>query len=276
MSSRMVGRIFLGWLALIAAKIIAGLLIPIKAPALPGAFAWLLASDFLVVAALGLVAAASAVNGWTLATALSLIPVLISSANTIEGLVFLGNSAVPWGTLLLSTCLAYLLVLPLWRYVFGSRPANAVHASWLPWTPANAAWKFAVSDVLYVLLYFAAGAVIFPFVRHFYATQTVPSSGKIIALQLLVRGPIFIGVCLLLARLVALPRWKAAFAVGLAFSLISGVAPLLMPNPFLPDLVRWVHMAEVTSSNFLFGAALKLLWSSKAEDAFPTEMGHAA
>ena len=276
MSSRILGRIFLGWLALIAAKIVAGMIIPIKAPALPGAFAWLLASDFLVVATLGLVAAASTANGWTLATLLSLMPICISSANIIEGSVFLGNSAIPWGALFLSTCLAYLLVLPLWRYVFDSRPATTVHGSWLPSQPKTALWKFAVSDVLYVLLYFAAGTIIFPFVRHFYATQTVPSAGKIIALQLLVRGPIFIGVCLLLARLLALPRWKAALAVGLAFTMLSGVAPLLMPNPFFPDSVRWVHMAEVTSSNFLFGAALKLLWSSKAEDAFPTEIRHTA
>jgi len=276
MSSRLASRIFLGWFALIAAKIVAGMIIPIKAPALPGAFAWLLASDFLVVAALGLVAAASPVNGWTLATALSLIPVFISGANIIEGSVFLGNSTVPWGALFLSTCLAYLLVLPLWRYVFGGRPATTVHASWLTLQPATFIWKFAASDVLYLLLYFAAGSIIFPFVRTFYATQTVPSSVKIMALQLLVRGPIFIGVCLLLARLLALPRWKPALAVGLAFSLLSGVAPLLIPNPFFPDSVRWVHMAEVTSSNFLFGAALKLLWSSKDEDALPPEMGHAA
>jgi hypothetical protein len=243
---------------------------------LPHTFAWLLAADFLVVATLGLVAAASDVNGWTPATVLSLIPVCISSANVIEGSIFLGNSAIPWKALFLATCLAYLLVLPLWRYVFGSRPATTVHASWLPSPPATAVWKFVVSDVLYVLLYFAAGTIIFPFVRDFYTTQTVPSSGKIIALQLLVRGPIFIGVCLLLARLLVLPRWKAALAVGLAFTMLSGVAPLLMPNPFFPDSVRWVHLAEVTCSNFLFGAALRLLWTSKTEDAFSTEMGHAA
>jgi len=275
MSSRLAGRIFFGWLALIAAQIVAGMIVPIKAPALPGAFAWLLASDFLVVATLGLVAAASAVNGWTLATALSLVPICISGANITEGSVFLGHSAIPWRSLFLSMCLAYLLVLPLWRYVFGSGPATATHASWLPSQPATALWKFVVSDVLYVLLYFAAGTIIFPFVRNFYAAQTVPSAGKIIALQLLVRGPIFIGVCLLLARLVALPRWKGALAVGLAFTMVSGVAPLLMPNPFFPDSVRWVHMAEVACSNFVFGAALKLLWSSKAKNAFPTE-AHAA
>lgn len=125
-------------------------------------------------------------------------------------------------------------------------------------------------------LYFVAGSIIFPFVRDFYATQTLPSVGKIVALQLLVRGPIFIGVCLLLGRLIVLPRWAGAFAVGAVFAILSGIAPLLMPNPFFPDLVRWVHMAEVTSSNFLFAAGVRLLWGRSGEGESPAQLRHAA
>ena len=43
-------------------------------------------------------------------------------------------------------------------------------------------------------------------------------------------------------------------------ALLTGVAPLLMPNPFFPDAVRWVHFAEVTSENFVFAVVVAWLW----------------
>jgi hypothetical protein len=36
-------------------------------------------------------------------------------------------------------------------------------------------------------------------------------------------------------RMLGLPRLSGALAVGAVFTLLSGVAPLLMPNPFFPD-----------------------------------------
>jgi len=82
----------------------------------------------------------------------------------------------------------------------------------------------------------------------------------IFALQLLVRGPVFILLCLLMVRMLDMPRLSGALTVGLLFTLLSGVAPLLMPNPYFPDSVRWMHFMEVTSSNFVFGAIVGWLW----------------
>jgi hypothetical protein len=53
---------------------------------------------------------------------------------------------------------------------------------------------------------------------------------------------------------------SGAFAVGAIFTVLSGIAPLLIPNPVFPDAVRWVHMCEVTSSNFVFGIIVGWLW----------------
>jgi hypothetical protein len=117
-----------------------------------------------------------------------------------------------------------------------------------------------VSDFAYLFLYFGTGMIIFPFVKNFYATQHLPSAVSIAALQLLVRGPVFVLVCLSLTRMLGLPRLQGALAVGLMFTLLSGVAPLLMPNPFFPDSVRWVHFCEVVSENFVFGAIVAWLW----------------
>lgn len=79
-------------------------------------------------------------------------------------------------------------------------------------------------------------------------------------MQLLVRGPIIVGLCLLLLRLLRLPRVSGALAVGIALALLNGVAPLLIPNPYLPDAVRWAHLFEIASSNFVFGWIVGWLW----------------
>ena len=115
-------------------------------------------------------------------------------------------------------------------------------------------------DLLYVFLYFAVGAMIFPYVKDFYATQRLPSNGAIAALQFFVRGPLFILLALAITRMLGLPRRSGALAVGLVFTLLTGVAILLVPNPVFPDTVRWAHFCEVSSEQFVFGAVVAWLW----------------
>jgi hypothetical protein len=81
-----------------------------------------------------------------------------------------------------------------------------------------------------------------------------------LVLELLVRAPAFIVLCLLLVRMLGLPRLSGALAAGAVFALLSGVAPLLMPNPYFPDVVRWAHFCETSSSNFVFAALVAWLW----------------
>jgi hypothetical protein len=113
---------------------------------------------------------------------------------------------------------------------------------------------------MYVFLYFLAGAIIFPYVKDFYATQSLPPYSTIFALQFLVRGPIFVVLCVTMVRMLDLPRLSGALAVGTVFAILNGIAPLLMPDPFFPDSVRWIHLCEVATSNFLFGAVVARLW----------------
>lgn len=272
-----ISKILLGWLALAAAQMIAGMVVPIKTPPVPHGLEWMLATDFLIVAVLGTLAVRSDWLGWKLAVTLAAIPFAINLVNMIEGTVFLKNSGIPWRGLTLIVGLTYALVVPAWRFIFGQgseAPAYYAPLQQKSWT--SMAWRFAVSDIAYVVLYFTAGLIIFPYVRAFYATQTVPPAGTIIALQLLLRGPVFVAICLLLVRMIGLPRLTGALAVGLAFTLLSGVAPLLMPNPYFPDAVRWVHFAEVTSSNFVFGVIVGLLWGRGRVLAAPLQMPQAA
>ncbi len=226
------------------------------------ALPWLLLSNALAVATLTVVALRSDWRGWRLGAAVAGIPLIISCADAIEGMFFLTNSPIDWRGLFAYSFASAVLIMPVWILLFGRRataPEELVVSS-ATRSLGERVGKFVVSDGAYALLYIVAGTIIFPYIKAFYATQQVPSMPKIFAMQLLVRGPIFLGVCLTLRRMLRLPRMGGALAVGFVFAILSGVVPLLVPNPFFPDAVRWAHLCETTSSNFLFGAIVAWLW----------------
>lgn len=223
---------------------------------------WLLLSNGLAVAALCLLALRSPWRGWRLGAAVAAVPLTIGCADAIEGAFFLTNSGIDWPRLFAYVILSWGLTMPVWMLLFGRR-AEVMSESYHPIASkarGERVWKLILSDLAYAFLYFTAGAIIFPYVKDFYATQQLPSHLRILAMQLLVRGPIFIVLCVALVRMLGLPRLSGALAVGVVFALLSGISPLLIPNPFLPDSVRWVHMCEVSSSNFVFGAWVAWLW----------------
>jgi hypothetical protein len=199
----------------------------------------------------------------------SAIPLAIFSINLIESLVFLPNTNLEWGKIFLYTLVSAALSVPVWALLFGRRKDvtndhyRPIHSQ----SRGELAWKFVVSDLLYVVLYFAVGAIIFPYVKDFYATQRLPSPGAITALQFFVRAPMFILLALALTRMLSLPKLSGALAVGLVFTLLTGAAPLLIPNSVFPDSVRWAHFCEVTSEMFIFGAVVAWLWG-------PPQMAH--
>jgi hypothetical protein len=223
---------------------------------------WILLSNALSVTALTLLSLRTDWRGWRLGAAVAAVPMIIYCTTAIEGTFFLTNSGINWPRFLVYTIVSAVLAAPVWTLLFGMRgdaPRQPYHPIQSK-SRGERAWKFVVSDLTYSLLYLVAGTIIFPYVKDFYATQRLPPMSTILALQLLVRGPIFIVLCLLLVRMLGLPRLSGALAVGAVFALLSGVAPLLIPNPFLPDSARWVHLCEVSSSNFVFGAVVAWLW----------------
>ena len=255
-------RGLLVFVAVCVIQMIVGMLVPMKPFSVPHVFQWMLLTNAVVVAALTAVAIRSEWRGWRLGVALAAIPLVIESVNLIEGVVFLTNSELEWGKIFLHALISAALTVPVWMLLFGRRadiPQEHCHPI-ASKSRGERAWKFLVSDFAYIFLYFAAGLIIFPYVKDFYATQHVPPIKTILELQLLVRGPVFVVLCLALVRMLGLPRLAGALAVGAVFTILSGVAPLLMPNPFFPDAVRWVHFCEVTSSNFVFGAFVAWLW----------------
>jgi len=253
-------RVLLAWTVLAVVQVIVGMLVPLKGPQTANLFAWVLLTDLLVVAVLAFAATRSGWRGWRLAISLFAIPFGIAFVNLIEGSVFLKNSGLDWRMLLVNQLTVYAAAAPVWALIFRSLgPPSAL----IPPHPfAGLLWRFVVCDFAYLFLYFAAGLIIFPFVRAYYATQTVPGTSTIVALQLLLRGPVFTLLCVLILHMLAMRRGAGALALGAVFTVVSGIAPLLIPNPLFPDAVRWVHFCEVTSSNFLFGAFVGWIWGA--------------
>lgn len=247
------------------AGVLSSLLLPGSTiPAMPPhSLPWLLLSNAVTVVALSLLALRTEWRGWTLGLSVASIPVIVMVSSGMEGVLFLKNLHIDWSRLILSSVIGALLITPLWMLLFG-RPAATSSERFHPFAAQSQGeriWKFMLSTAAYPLLYFVAGSIVWPYIRDFYLTQgPLPRPASILLLQVLVRGPIFVVVCLLLVRMLGLPRLSGALVAGAVFTVVTGIAPLLIPNPYLPDAVRWAHFCEVTSSNFVFAAFVAWLW----------------
>jgi len=117
--------------------------------------------------------------------------------------------------------------------------------------------------VAYVVVYFAAGMLVYPYVKDFYAGRPLPSGSTILVLQTF-RGLIYLAAAIPLLWLN--PRFPR-LVLGVAFPLIAGLAPLVADNPLMPAWVRAAHAIEIASSNLLFGIVLAWLIMPRAQNA---------
>jgi len=254
-------RVLVTWVYLVAVQAMLGMLITSPTPPPENAGPWFLLSNFLVALVLCLLAMRSDWGGARLAVAVSGIPAIIMLTNYLEGIIFLTGVTIDWPKEVLRTCLVSVLTLPLWPLLF--RKPGTSQNNFRPLagrTVKERLWRFVLADLAYPVLYFMAGVLVFPFVRDFYATQTIPPVGLVFALQLVVRGPIYVGVCLVMTRMLGLARLPGAAAVGAAFATLNGIAPLIIPSGVFPEPVRWAHFIEVTISNLIFGLIVVWLW----------------
>lgn len=259
---KVIARLVLAWIALLAAQIATGMWIHPKSPPNPNPLLFLTVHNAFIVLAIGAAALRSDWRDWRLLRGLVLVPVAVAFANWIEGAWYLPNVDIDWRGTILYEVVSFAVAALLWHLIFRSAavPESPVSSTLPDRSFVQQFWRFALCCACYVFLYFLAGAIIFPLVRDYYATQHIPGPGQIIAMQFLVRGPIFVLACLTLLRMFRLPHWSGAVAVGLAFTFISGVAALIMPNGIFPETVRWAHFCEVSSSNFVFGFIVGWIW----------------
>lgn len=120
------------------------------------------------------------------------------------------------------------------------------------------AWtkRVAAASLAYMVLYFAAGLTIYPHIAEFYATQGLSVGPWTAALQVLnglVRGALYIAFAALLLRSILASRWQVSLATAFLFPVAAGAVSLLIPNPIMPESIRYWHMIEIGWSNFAFG-----------------------
>lgn len=124
--------------------------------------------------------------------------------------------------------------------------------------------KFLMATLLYLFFYLLAGMLLqmnYPELMQFYEGK-LPSF-ELMLLTQVPRSWIFALIAILIISSLELKRLQQALYIGVAFSVLGGIAPLIYPNELMPQNIRIAHGIEVGISNFLFGVLLTQLLLGK-------------
>ena len=185
-------------------------------------------ATLLCVAVLTYIALRSTASNGELAVSLAgLYFVPGSLINYTEGALFdvMKVADVPVALLReLATSIVFALVIV--AAVRGLRPQFPARNSDADGWPLPALlWRVAAGVATFIFCYFAAGAIIFPFVREYYAIRVMPPMGAIASMQVL-RALALMVVAYPVVR--AIPcRKHARIALAIALPVIGVIAPLL-------------------------------------------------
>jgi hypothetical protein len=75
-----------------------------------------------------------------------------------------------------------------------------------------------------------AGLAISPLIVDFYRGKPMPAPGMVLAMRLVLRGPVPIGIVLLVTRATGGGRTVGAGGAGVVLSVLGGIAPLLFDS----------------------------------------------
>jgi hypothetical protein len=156
-------------------------------------------------------------------------------------------------------------ILGRWRAESGAEPTPDL-------AEARAVGKWAVAAIAYVVVYFLFGYYVAwrtPAVTAYYQgtdpgsfwlqMRSVLRETPWLPLVQVLRGLAWAALAVVLVRSMRGSVTERALAVGSLFGVVM-TAGLLLPNPFMPYLVRMAHLLETGSSNFLFGAFVAWLF----------------
>jgi hypothetical protein len=244
------------WLTLIIASVAATQLGlretpgPLQAGPLSGLQALLVVNGAIAVA-LALLAQRAHVVGWRLAVLIFVaLYGLQSFMMIIDGLMFNDTlrmsiaAYVAWG---LCDAIVAAVVGVVAALLFRRAPEAAAAV------PSGIFWRLVVLTVVYVFLYFSAGAWAWQHevLRNYYANMHV-SLGPLMALQF-VRGFLWAVISLFVVARIKGTLMSRALIMAVLFGVLA-VAQMLYPNPVMPWAIRQIHMVEVGVSETLYGA----------------------
>jgi hypothetical protein len=148
------------------------------------------------------------------------------------------------------------------------RTATSLPLGSTTWTATGLLWRTVAAVAVFIVCYFAAGAIIYPFVREYYSVRTMPSLGAIASMQVL-RALALIVCTYPIVRSIRSPR-ESRVTMAIVLPVLGGIAPLLPTNALMPPNVRLVHALEMVPYYALFGY-LTAMWfgGSTAEEPSP-------
>jgi hypothetical protein len=198
----------------------------------------------------------------------------------IESAVFLG-SRLPAGMLprlflmgaVIAAPFSILAVVILGR--MGAESVDAEGRSRLVMPASEWAWKLVVVALAYLILYFTFGYYIVwrnPVALAYYAGvdegtlfahmgAVLRDTPWLVALQV-VRAMCWVALAVPVIRMLKGEWPETALAIGVQFAVLMN-APLLLPNPYMPEEVRMTHLVETASSNFIFGVLIGWLLTKR-------------
>jgi hypothetical protein len=156
-----------------------------------------------------------------------------------------------------------------------AKPGDTERHARLVMPKSEWAWKLTVIALAYLILYFTFGYFIAwrnPAVPEYYG-RTDPGSffaqmatvirdtPWLIPFQI-VRAMFWVALALPVIRMLKGQRLETALAIGFLFAVVMN-APLLLPNPYMPEAVRMAHLVETSSSNLIFGVLIGLLLTER-------------
>lgn len=220
-------------------------------------------------------------RGWKLVLAVAGIYFgIITFMSQLETFFFgeaMGISKVLLAQIIVLGILTAGLVAPIAVLIFRKWKGTSEVWEYAPLQDKGLRWKLPVLTVLYVFLYLVFGYFIAwqsPAVRLYYTDSTellpfiqhleklVRQDAGLLLFQVF-RGLLWIGFVVLIVQCCKGNKWELALWSGLLLGVFFTLQ-LFLPNPFMPEEVRMVHLLETASSNFLFGviAAYWLLATS--------------
>jgi hypothetical protein len=135
-----------------------------------------------------------------------------------------------------------------------------------------------LSGLVYVVCYLIFGWITYANFTHQYypwAHDYAQSLGLRLWLAELARGIAMTLAVLPVIYTLRMRRWQAALAVGALLWVVGGVAPLLVPNPFMVPAQRCIHIVEILTQNASLGIAAVLLLRPSRRSVIASEMATA-
>lgn len=226
-------------------------------------------SNALIVTTLGCYIKYASRSGKWLIFQVFIISYLIGNFNIlIEAYIFNVTDRIETTNIMLIGLFSSLLVSTILVYLFGKWKSTDKRLSFEGRSTFEWIWKIAVGDILYLFLYLLAGFIlytVYPQLMDFYGDK-IPPFNLMINTQFF-RAAIFMGVAILILRNVLLNPWKKAILIGSIFSILGGLAPLLIPDDeVMPAYIRFGHAFEVLFSNFIYGVILTFMFNQKIKE----------